>query len=503
MGSKLQELKDHLGTISDMGSAVALLNWDQETYMPAGSAQARAKHLSTLQKLTHEMFVDEKTLSLIEGAKSELNGAPEDSDDASLIRITLRDYERETKIPSSLVAEMAEVTSAAKQAWKAAYHSADFASFQPHLEKILELKQKQAEILGYEDHIYDALLDQFEPEMKTAEVSRIFEAQKPTLISLVKQISEREEPRDDFLHVNYDEKLQLAFGENIIRDFGFDFDHGRQDLAHHPFATSFAVGDVRITTRVWKDFMPTALFGTLHECGHALYEQGISPSLDRTPLADGTSLGVHESQSRMWENLVGRSRGFWDHYYGDLQKTFPDQLGNVDVEAFYKAINKVKPSFVRVEADEVTYNLHIMLRFELEVEMLQGNIKVSDLPELWNAKITQYLGITPPNNTKGVLQDIHWSMGAIGYFSTYALGNLMSTQFYNQAKEEIDGLESKISSGQFKELREWLREKIHQHGRKFTANQLLDRVTGSGLSADSYVDYLKSKYEGIYGDLNL
>ena len=502
MGGKLQELKEKLGIISDINAAAAVLSWDQETYMPPGSVAARAKQLSTLQRLSHDTFATEEMGNLIEAAKAELNGAGPDSDDAKMIEVVSRDYQRETKLPGSLVQEMAEASSSAKQAWKESYHNADFKAFQPYLERNVELKVKQAEALGYTDHIYDPLLDQFEPGMSTAHVSQIFEDQKPKLISLVKQIAEREAPQDDFLHKDYDEQTQIAFGESVIRDFGFDFERGRQDLAHHPFATAFAISDVRITTRVWKNYLPACLFGTLHECGHALYEQGVGENLERTILADGTSLGVHESQSRMYENLVGRSRGFWEHYYASLQSTFPAQLNNVDLDTFYKGINKVKPSMIRVEADEVTYNLHIMLRFELETELLAGKIKVSELPDLWNSKMEEYLGITPPNDREGVLQDIHWSMGAIGYFSTYALGNLMSTQFFAKAKEEIADLDEKIRSGQYLELREWLREKIHIHGRKFTANELLERVTGAPLQADSYLEYLHTKYGEIYGNLD-
>ena len=502
MGSKLNELKEKLGTISDISAATAVLSWDQETYMPSGSAAARAKQLATLQRLAHDSFTSEEMGTLIEHAKVELNGDGPDSDDVRLMSVVSRDYERQTKLPSSLVSEMAEASSAAKQAWKKAYHESDFDSFKPLLARNVELKIKQAEAFGYTDNIYDPLLDQFEPGMSTAHVSQIFSDLKPKLIALVKQIAERDQPQDEFLHIDYDEQTQIAFGEKVIRDFGFDFDRGRQDLAHHPFATAFAISDVRITTRVWKNYLPACLFGTLHECGHALYEQGIGENLERTILADGTSLGVHESQSRMYENLVGRSKGFWEHYYSDLQSTFPDQLSNVELGTFYKAINKVKPSMIRVEADEVTYNLHIMLRFELETELLAGKIKVDDLPELWSAKMQEYLGVTPTNDTEGVLQDIHWSMGAIGYFSTYALGNLMSTQFFDQAKKEIPSLDEKIRSGQYLELREWLREKIHVHGRKFNANELLERVTGSPLQADSYLAYIHSKYGEIYGNLD-
>lgn len=502
MSEKLQELKERLATISDLYASQAVLSWDQETYMPPGSASARAKHLSTLGRLSHEMFTSDETGSLLDAAAAELNGQAYDSDEASLIRILKKDFEKATKLPSSLVAQISETTSAAKEAWKEAYHSSVFETFRPHLDQVLELTIKKAEALGYEDHIYDPLLDQFEPGMKTAEVAKIFGDLKPELISLVNQISEREQVDASFLQLEYDEDEQLEFGSKVIRKFGFDFDKGRQDLAHHPFATSFSVNDVRLTTRVYKDYLPTALFGTLHECGHGLYEQGIGENLERTLLADGTSLGVHESQSRTWENLIGRSLGFWKHFYGDLQQAFPEQLGSVALETFYKGINRVEPSLIRVEADEVTYNLHIMLRFEIETALVSGEIRTRDLPEIWNSKFEEFLGIRPENNTDGVLQDIHWSMGGIGYFSTYALGNLISTQFFEKAKEDIANLDAKIESGEFLQLREWQREHIHKHGRKFTANELLERVTGQPLQATSYLEYIRTKFSGIYGELS-
>jgi carboxypeptidase Taq len=502
MGEKLQALKERLATISDLYASQAVLSWDQETYMPSGSVNARAKQLSTLGKLSHEMFTSDETGSLLDAAAAELNGESYDSEDASIVRVIKRDFEEATKLPSSLVAQISETSSAAKEAWKEAYYSSDFETFRPHLDKSLELAIKKAEALGYEDHIYDALLDQYEPGMKTAEVAQIFDDLKPELISLVKQIASAEQVDDSFLHLDYDEETQLNFGEFVIRKFGFDFDKGRQDLAHHPFATSFSVNDVRLTTRVSKNFLPTALFGTLHECGHGLYEQGVSENLERTMLSGGTSLGIHESQSRTWENIIGRSLGFWKHFYGELQSTFPDQLGGVSLESFYKGINKVEPSLIRVEADEVTYNLHIMLRFEIETAMVSGKIDTKDLPEIWNSKFEEFLGVKPSNNTEGVLQDIHWSMGGIGYFSTYALGNLFSTQFFDKAKQDIPNLDQKIESGEYLELREWQRDNIHTHGRKFTANELLERVTGQPLQASSYLAYIKSKFSGIYGELS-
>ncbi len=498
MEDKLQQLKTRLGEIRDLNKAAALLGWDQQTYMPPGGAAARAEQLATLQKTAHAWFIADEIGELIEALRGA--GWDYDSDEASLVRVVSRDHEKARKVPGELVAEFARVTALAYEAWAKARQESDFSQFQPHLEKIVELNVRLAEALGYQDRIYDPLLDQYEPEMKTAQVAAIFDNLKTELVPLVKVISERASAVDgSILHKTYDEQKQLDFGLSVIKDFGFDFTRGRQDKSVHPFTTSFSTSDVRLTTRVDVNYLPTALFGTLHECGHGLYEQGVSPSLERSSLDDGASLGVHESQSRMWENLVGRSREFWSHYFPRLQATFPDQLAGVDVETFYRAANRVKPSLIRVEADEVTYNLHIMLRFELENEMLEGKVKSADLPEAWNAGMETYLGIVPPNDAQGVLQDVHWSGGMLGYFPTYSLGNLISVQFFDKAKADIPSLLEQIAAGQFGELLGWLRENVHRHGRKYTPAELVKQVTGNDLTAANYMAYIKAKFSDIYG----
>jgi carboxypeptidase Taq len=415
------------------------------------------------------------------------------------VRVVARDYAKARKVPSQLVAEFARVTALAYEAWTRARAQSDFTMFQPHLEKVVELNVRLAEALGHQDRIYDPLLDQFEPEMKTAQVAAIFKDIKAELLPFVKAISVRTEAvNDSVLHRIYDVQKQWDFGVQVIQDFGFDFTKGRQDKSIHPFTTSFSIGDVRLTTRFDPNYLPTALFGTLHECGHGLYEQGVSPSLERTSLDDGASLGIHESQSRMWENLVGRSREFWSHYFPRLKTVFPEHLNGVDLEAFYRAINHVEPSFIRVEADEVTYNLHIMLRFELENEMLEGKVKIADVPEAWNAKMETYLGILPPDDAQGVLQDIHWSGGTLGYFPTYSLGNLISVQLFDKAKADIPSLMDQIAAGKFDELLSWLRVNVHQHGRKYTPAELVKRVTGHELTAANYIAYIKAKFSDIY-----
>jgi carboxypeptidase Taq len=397
------------------------------------------------------------------------------------------------------VSEFKRVTALAHQAWVEARKADDFAHFQPHLEEIVNLRQQYSEFFAPYDHPYDPLLDYYEPGMKTSQVKAVFDSLRPRQVELVREITERGTPIDDaVLHQEFDEGKQWDFGIEVAKALGYDFDRGRQDKAAHPFTTSFGIGDVRITTRFDPKYLGTALFGTIHETGHAIYDQGAKPSLDRTELIDGASLGVHESQSRMMENLVGRSRPFWAAFYPRLQEYFPRQLGEVDLDAFYRAINKVEPSLIRVEADEATYNLHIMLRFEIELALAEGKLPVSDLPEVWKSKMEEYLGLTPPNDADGVLQDVHWSAGYIGYFSTYSLGNLMASQFWAKMEGDIPDLREQIRGAQFSEMLAWLRENIHQHGAKFEPMELLERVTGETLSVEPYLGYLTEKFSEVY-----
>lgn len=335
--------------------------------------------------------------------------------------------------------------------------------------------------------------------MKTADVQAIFDGLRPKQVELIRAITSRKQVKDDFLHRKYNEKKLMDFGVDVITKFGYDWSRGRQDKAPHPFAETFSVDDVRITTRFEEDAPLAIVFSTMHEAGHGLYEQGINPDYERTPLASGTSLAVHESQSRLWENLVGRSLPFWEHFYPALKRTFPKQLEGVSLKSFYKAINKVEPSLIRVNADEATYNLHIMLRLELEIGMVEGKIAVKDLPEIWISKMQEYLGITPPDDAKGILQDIHWSGGAVGYFSTYALGNLISAQLWEKIKADLRDLDDQIRKGNFNQLLDWLRTNIHQYGRKYEPQTLVEKVTGSKITYEPYIRYLMKKYGEIYG----
>jgi carboxypeptidase Taq len=499
MEEKLAQLKTKLAEISDLGQTAALLGWDQQTYMPPGAAEARGNQQAILGRIIQEWSTAPELGKLLEELKPYAESLDPDSDDARLIKVSAKDYAKATCVPTEFVVEFAQVTALAQQAWIEARQKSDFSAFLPHLEKVVELRRKYATFFPGVDHPYDALLDDFEPGMKTEDVKAIFAALHPQQVELIKAIASKPQVDDSFLHQPFDEKKQWDFGVEVITKFGYDWDHGRQDKAHHPFTQGLGIHDVRITTRVDPNFFNSMIFGTMHECGHALYGLGTSPTLDRTGLEGGASLAVHESQSRMWENLVGRSLPFWQYFYPRLLEVFPSQLGNVPLEKFYQGINKVQPSLIRVEADEATYNLHIMLRLEIEIAVIEGKLAVKDLPEFWNSKIQEYLGVIPPNNAKGVLQDIHWSFGGFGYFSTYALGNIISAQLWEKINQDIPDLSDQIRTGKFETLLGWLRTKIHTHGRKFEPQELVQKVTGSKIDPAPYVRYLRQKYGNIYG----
>jgi carboxypeptidase Taq len=498
MTKELDQLKEILAEVDDLNRASSLLGWDQEAYMPDGAAEARGQQMGTLDKLAHERFTAAETGKLIASQQKAAAGWDANSDEACLIKVTARKYERAVKVPAAMVAEKAQLAALAAQAWQQARSKAHFPTFQPHLEKMVDWTQRFAQLFAPVDHPYDALLDSYEPGMKTAEVQAIFNDIRPKQVELIKAIAGKPQVDDSMLHQHFPEKDQWEFGVQVITSFGFDWERGRQDKVTHPFMTNLGYGDQRITTRVYEDFYNAHLFGTMHETGHALYEQGIPKELARTPLYDGTSLAVHESQSRLWENLVGRSKGFWRHFYPQLQQKFPSQLGKVKEGDFYKAINRVAPSYIRVEADEATYNLHIMLRLELEIDLLEGKVAVKDLPGVWNERFHSYLGITPTDDAKGVLQDVHWSHGLMGYFATYALGNLISAQLWEVIERDIPDLEKQVESGQFAALLGWLREKVHRHGAKFEPQELVQSVTGSKINGDAYIRYLQRKFGEIY-----
>lgn len=497
MTTKLEQLKAKLSELYYLNKVAQLVSWDQQTYMPRGGAVARARHASTLAGVLHRMATDPAMGDLLSAAEDEVGESG--TDDAAMLRMARRDYDRLTKVPVELMAEHSLVTAQAHEAWAEARRQSDYSMFAPWLEKVLALTLRITDHLGFEDSRYDAMLDQFEPGMKTAQVRAIFDNLKAELVPLVKAVLAKAKPDDGvLLYGDFDPDRQRQFGEEIIRDFGFDFDRGRQDESVHPFTTSFSPGDVRLTTRFDPNWLAPALFGTLHEAGHGLYEQGLPVELEGNILCRYASLGVHESQSRLWENVVGRSKGFWQHYYPRLQAIFPEQFGGVDLADFYRAVNAVSASFIRVESDELTYNLHIMLRFDLEVALLAGDLSVEDAPAAWNEKMEALLGVTPPDDARGILQDVHWSGGMIGYFPTYSLGNLLSVQLYNKAVEASPDIPDQIAAGEFEALLGWMRENVHRQGRKYLPNELVEQVTGEPMQSRSYMAYLREKYGELY-----
>jgi carboxypeptidase Taq len=499
MSDKINQLKNIIAEVADLSNASSLLGWDQQTYMPIGGGEARGQQLATIDKIAHQKATSDEVGKLLDDLKREFKDSDPSSDDAAMVRVAARDYNKKLRVPSEFVAERAIVTTKAFEAWAEARSKSDFSIFKPQLEKVLELVKKYVSFFPPGDNPYDALLDDYEPGMKTAEVQAIFNGLRPKQVELVKEIATRPQVKDNFLHKKYNENKVWDFSAGVSREFGYDWSRGRMDRAPHPFESSFSINDVRITNRFEPTNPLATLFSAMHEAGHAMYEQGVDPVFERTCLAHGTSLAIHESQSRMWENLVGRSMPFWEYFYPRLKKAFPSQLDGVGLKNFYRAINKVEPSLIRVNADESTYNLHIMLRLEIEIAMVEGKIAINDLPEIWNSKMKEYLGVTPPNDALGVLQDIHWSIGSIGYFSTYALGNLVSAQLWEKINKDIKDLDDQIRKGKFDGLLGWLRANIHKYGRKYDPQTLVQKVTGSKITPEPYVRYLKTKYSDIYG----
>ena len=499
MESQLRELKALLAEVNDLESADAVLQWDQATYMPAGGAAARGRQMATLARLAHEKFTSPVIGKLLDGLGRSAASLPVDSDEASLLRVTRRDYDRAVKVPAAFVAKLSEHTAAPYQAWTQARPANDFAAMRPWLEQTLDLSRQLAEFFPGYEHIADPLIDYADYGMTAKTIRQVFGELRTELVPLVQAITAQPVADDACLRQHFPESDQLAFGAAVIKQFGYDFARGRQDKTHHPFMTKFSLGDVRITTRCREDNLGEALFSTLHEAGHALYEQGIRPDFEATPLAGGTSAGVHESQSRTWENLVGRSRGFWEFFYPKLQAAFPGQLQRVPLDTFYRAINRVQRSLIRTDADEVTYNLHVMIRFDLELQLLEGQLAVKDLPAAWHARYQADLGLRAPDDRDGVLQDVHWYGGCIGgNFQCYTLGNILSAQFYEAATRAQPGIEPAISAGEFRPLHGWLQENVYQHGRKFTALELVQRATGQPLTIAPYLRYLRRKYGEIY-----
>jgi carboxypeptidase Taq len=497
--AKLAEIKRRLLEISDLNYADAVLGWDQATYMPPGGAQARGRQAAMLSKIAHEKSIDPALGRLLDDVAVYADELPYDSDAASLVRVARRDFEKSVKLPADYVERSSTLRSASFDAWTRARPANDFAAMRPYLEKNVALSREYADYYKPWKHVTDPMIDDYDAGMTTDKVRTLFADLRRELVPIVRAITEQPPADDRCLHGTFPEPAQLDLGIAVVKRLGYDFNRGRLDKTHHPFCTKFSAGDVRITTRVDEHDVGQALFSTIHESGHAMYEQGVSTALADSPLGSGTSAGVHESQSRLWENVVGRGRGFWQHFYPALQGAFSGQFGAVPLDTFYRAINKVQRSLIRTDADEVTYNLHVMMRFDLELDMLEGRLEVKDLPEAWRARITADLGITPPDDRDGCLQDVHWFSGGIGgSFQGYTIGNILSAQFYAAAVKAQPDIPHDIATGDFTKLHGWLVENVHRHGRKFEPAELVERATGAPMTIAPYLAYLRGKYGELY-----
>jgi carboxypeptidase Taq len=502
-GELLERLKTLDAEIRRLTHISALLAWDQETYMPAEAVGERSEQLELLSGLVHDRLTSREMGELLSAAGV---GEASPSGPAGLaplerafLRELYRSFRRSSRLPRRLVTELAKQTAIGQARWAEARKASDFRIFSSQLASILALVKESASCLGWEEHPYDPLLDEYEPWVKTAEVERVFSGLRTRLTGLVQRIADsRHRPDTAFLKAGYEPAKQREFSLRVLSAIGYDFQRGRLDESAHPFTTTLGRADVRLTTRYDPSFIGSGIFGTIHEAGHGLYELGIGEELAGTLLADGASMGIHESQSRMWENLFGRSLPFWQHFFPELQALFPAALAGIRVEEFYRGINAVQPSLIRVEADEVTYNLHIMARFELEKRLIAGELGVEDLPAAWNEQYRSLLGIVPPDDAQGVLQDIHWSMGSFGYFPTYALGNLYAAQLFQVLRRDLSALDQHLLRGEFAPILAWLREKVHRVGRTVPAAELCRQVTGRDLDPGFLLAYLEGKYAGIY-----
>lgn len=487
--------REKMQQIADVRNAMAVLGWDQETYLPEKGAAFRGQQLTTLSTIAHEMFTATELGDILQELHKRTDLTPVQQRNVAL---SLEDYEKNKKYPSSFVADLSQTTNACYHAWIRARKASSYAEFEPFLAKMILLKQQETHILGYEGHPYNALLNEYEKGATTTMLDTIFDDVKKALTPLLRHIEQRPQVNKDFLHRHYDRDRQWKLGIALLKDMGYDMDAGRQDISEHPFTTSFSPQDVRVTTRIDEKDFGNMTWSCIHEGGHALYEQGLPPGEYGLPCGEAASLGIHESQSRLWENNVGRSLAFWQHYYPQLQQTFPDNLRDITLEDFYKGINQVQPSLIRTEADELTYHFHVMIRYEIEKGLLEGTYTTKDLDQVWNRYYKEYLHVTPPNDTQGILQDIHWSHGSFGYFPTYSLGSFYAAQLFTTAKQQLPGLTEQITTGKFAPLLQWLRENVHAYGRYYTSNELCEKITGKKLDFGFFLQYAEEKFRGIY-----
>lgn len=483
---------------TDLRGASALLGWDQQANMPPGGAKARGKQMSAISQIIHDLSTSDEVGSLLEELTPWAAALDPDSFEARAVKQAKRDFDRDTKIPAEMIAEWGDIRGRAYPAWVEARKKNDFASYVGPLGEVIDFMRRRAALFAPYDHVYDPLLDEYEPGLKTADVKAIFEAIRPQQVELIRAISEAPSIDDSFLHQHFDRQAQKAFGKEVLTALGYNWEQGFEGEVPHPFCTTIGLGDVRINTRLYEDFFNPYLFGAMHETGHALFGQGQSADYYGTPLYGSPSSSLNESQARTYENLVGRSLSFWKHFYPRLQSYFPTQLGNVSMVDFYKAINKVQPSLIRVEADEATYNLHILLRMEIEIGILEGSIEAADLAEVWNTKMEEYLGVRPQTDSEGILQDVHWSYGLMGYFPSYALGNLLSVQLWQQMLKQVPSAGDNITEDNLPAIRDWYWSSINQHGLKYEPLELIGRVTGTAIDGQPYMNYLKTKFSAIY-----
>ncbi len=496
MKKTYESYKEHLLKIAHLNSTLALLSWDQEIYMPPKGAEVRARQFSTLSAMVHELSVDPEFEKLVYHL---IHKSSFGFKEMRNLQETQESILQNKKLPTTFVKKGAMARSEAFQTWEQARKEEDFKVFAPALTKIVALEREKADLLGFKGHPYDALLNLYEKDLTVVKLEKVFTQIKNDIVPLVKAISEKEQVDDSFLYQVYDKEDQFEFSLGLLREMKYDFNSGRQDISTHPFTINFNANDVRVTTRVNKNDIAEVIWSTIHEGGHGLYEQGLPSNNYGLPSGEYVSLGIHESQSRVWENNIGRAKHWWNYLYPKLQSVFPNQLGEVALDTFYRAVNKVQPSLIRTSADELTYHIHVLIRYEIEKSLMEGEVEIVDLEELWNSKYQEYLGVTPSKPSEGVLQDIHWSHGSLGYFPTYSLGSLYAAQFYAQAEKDILGLPLQLESGNVDAFLKLMRKNIHQHGKLYTAEQLCEKFTGEPLNIAHFVKYAKKKYRGIYG----
>ena len=496
MNKQYESYKNRMRKIADINGAISVMAWDKEVNLPKNGAAARSQQMATLSGMAHELFT---AAEFGEELKALVTNEELSSEERRNVILTQKDYNRSTKLPTEFVIRRSQVVSEAYHAWVKAREVNDFGVYKDALKKIVAIAREAAELFGYEDHPYDALLDMYEPNAKTADLIVLFKDVREQLVNFVKVLKEKPQVEKEFLSKFYDKDKQWDFGLDLLKNMGYDFDGGRQDISAHPFTITFAPTDVRVTTRVDENDLSNMIWSCIHEGGHGLYEQGLKWENYGLPLGAACSLGIHESQARMWENNVGRSHAYWQAHYADLQKVFPENLGNVSLDDFYKGMNQIAPNEIRTEADELHYHFHVLIRFEIEKELMEGTLEVDNLDTVWNQKYSEYMGIEITNDNEGILQDIHWSHGSIGYFPTYSLGSFYAAQFFAQAQKEIPNLMNEISDGNNSNLLAWLRQNIHQHGRYFTPEELCIKITGEKLNFKYFMDYAKQKFGSIYG----